>query len=78
MVPRENKNNDYAKFGGTNKEYYGIFQSGLWITSSQRQDISCLELRELVRTNLVIVPAQGQIDKTDMFYLQTANLAYQF
>ena len=25
MVPRENKNNAYAKFGGTNKEYYGIF-----------------------------------------------------
>ena len=33
MVPRENKNNAYAKFGGTNKEYYGIFRSGLfsWI-----------------------------------------------
>ena len=33
MVPRENKNNAYAKFGGTNKEYYGIFQSG-WPNSS--------------------------------------------
>ena len=29
MVPRESKNNAHAKFGGTNKEYYGIFQSGL-------------------------------------------------
>ena len=29
MVPRENKNNAYAKFGGTNKEYYGIFRNGL-------------------------------------------------
>ena len=29
MVPRENKNNAYAKFEGTNKEYYGIFQGGL-------------------------------------------------
>ena len=28
MLPRENKNNAYAKFGGTNKEYYGIFRSG--------------------------------------------------
>ena len=28
MVPRENKNNAFAKFGGTNKEYYGIFPSG--------------------------------------------------
>ena len=32
MVPRENKNNAYAKFGETNKEYYGIFQNGLWKT----------------------------------------------
>ena len=24
MVPRENKNNAYSKFGGTDKEYYGI------------------------------------------------------
>ena len=30
MVPRENKNNHYAKFGGTNKEYYGIFRTGLY------------------------------------------------
>ena len=30
MVRRENKNNAYAKFGGTNKEYYGIFRTGLF------------------------------------------------
>ena len=30
MVPRENKNNAFARFGGTDKEYYGIFQSGLF------------------------------------------------
>ena len=30
MVLRENKNNAYANFGGTNKEYYGIFRSGLY------------------------------------------------
>ena len=29
-VPRENKNNAYAKFGGTNKEYYSIFRNGLF------------------------------------------------
>ena len=29
MVPKENENNAYAKFVGTNKEYYGIFRSGL-------------------------------------------------
>ena len=29
MVPRENKNNAYEKFGGPNKEYCGIFRSGL-------------------------------------------------
>ena len=28
MVPRENKNNAYAKFGCTNKNDYGIFESG--------------------------------------------------
>ena len=28
MVPRENKNNAYAKFWRTNKEYYGIFEGG--------------------------------------------------
>ena len=27
MVPRENKNNASAKFGGTNKEYYVIYQT---------------------------------------------------
>ena len=29
MVPRQNKNNAYAKFWRTNKDYYGIFESGL-------------------------------------------------
>ena len=28
MVPRENENNPYAKFWGTNNEYYGIFRRG--------------------------------------------------
>ena len=28
MVPRENKNNAYAKFGGRNKKYHGIIPSG--------------------------------------------------
>ena len=28
MVPRENKSNAYTKFGGTNEEHYGIFESG--------------------------------------------------
>ena len=30
MIPRENKNNAYAKFGVTNKEYYGILRNGLY------------------------------------------------
>ena len=30
MVPRENKNNAYAKFWGTSKEYYGIFRNDLF------------------------------------------------
>ena len=33
MVSSENKNNAYAKFGGTNKEYYGIFRSWLLIAN---------------------------------------------
>ena len=31
MVPGENKNNAYAKFWRTSKEYYGIFESGLFV-----------------------------------------------
>ena len=27
VVPRENKNHAYAKFGGTSEEYYGIFRN---------------------------------------------------
>ena len=30
IILRENKNNAYAKFGGTNKEHYSIFRSGLY------------------------------------------------
>ena len=30
-VPRGTGNNAYVKFGGTNKEYYGIFRSGLLV-----------------------------------------------
>ena len=29
LVPRENKDSAYAKFGGTNKEYYDMFRDGL-------------------------------------------------
>ena len=39
MVPRENKNNPYAKFGGTNKEYYGIFRSGLLCEAGFRSSL---------------------------------------
>ena len=31
MVPTGNKKNAYAKFGGTNKGYYGIVRSSLMI-----------------------------------------------
>ena len=30
MVPRQNKSNTDAKFWKTNKEYYGMFESGLF------------------------------------------------
>ena len=38
MVPRENKNNAYAKFWGTNKEYYGIFRNGLYYNDCKDVD----------------------------------------
>ena len=41
VVPRENKNNAYAKFGGTNKEYYGIFRTGLLISGGQVYFLIC-------------------------------------
>ena len=31
MVPRENKNYAYEKFWRENKDYYGIFESGLFM-----------------------------------------------
>ena len=34
MVPRENKNDAYAKFRRTNKEYYSIFESGPFVDTS--------------------------------------------
>ena len=36
-VPCENKNNAYAKFWRTNKEYFGIFESCLWHKMSNRE-----------------------------------------
>ena len=40
MVPRENKNNAYAKFGGTNKEYYVIFRTGLLRTNNKKIELN--------------------------------------
>ena len=34
LGPSETENNAYAKFGGTNKEYYGIFENGQILCSS--------------------------------------------
>ena len=36
QVPGETGNNAYGKFGGTNKEHYGIFRSGLLPELSDR------------------------------------------
>ena len=49
MAPRENKNNAYVKFGGTNKGYYGIFRSGLF---NSKQHMS------LRKPNLHYVPRE--------------------
>ena len=39
MVPKENKSNAYAKFGGTNEEYYGIFRTGLLILAREESRV---------------------------------------
>ena len=44
VVPRENKNNAYSKFGWTNKEYYGIFRFGQFPNCSEFMIIVNLEL----------------------------------
>ena len=44
MVPRETGNNANANFGGTNKEYYGIFDSGSL----------CQTMNELTTSNTVM------------------------
>ena len=51
MVPRENKNNAYAKFWRTNKEYYGIFGRDPYIFSSKRwvKELFVLEKKILRR-----------------------------
>ena len=50
MVPRENKNNAYTKFGGTNKEYYGIFRTGLLKRCWELDAIGILSHQEHQRT----------------------------
>ena len=42
VVPRENKNNAYAKFAGKKKEYYGIFRSGLLKLLNKTSSLSFL------------------------------------
>ena len=44
MVTRENKNNAYAKFGGTNKEYYGIFRNAQLTLGSKFINVTGLTL----------------------------------
>ena len=42
MVPRENKNNAYAKFWRPNKEYYGSFESGLFKALAKQEHTSAI------------------------------------
>ena len=51
MVPRENKNNAYSKFGGTSKEYYGIFRSGLLILIEQGRGLPKKVIYNLILCN---------------------------
>ena len=68
MVPRENKNNAYAKFGGTNKEYYGIFRNGLLRMEAWKvQDFNGVWTRDLA----ILVQRYSQLcyEATDVSYL---------
>ena len=55
MARRENKNNAYARFGGTNKEYYGIFRTGLlgvfWFIWECRAPLPLVEIWSHVFVN---------------------------
>ena len=53
MVPRENTNNAYAKFGGTNKGYYGIFRSGLIVGFHSRDPQLCFSTK--TKENICII-----------------------
>ena len=41
MVPRENKDNTYAKFGETNKDYYGFLKWPIKLAKTERHDVDC-------------------------------------
>ena len=68
MVPRENKDNAYAKFGRTNKEYYGISQSesDFHADSNKRHEVSPLLLFPLSRT----FPSSHDEDFVTFFVLE--------
>ena len=59
MVPRENKNNSYAKFEGINEEYSGIFRNGLFFLPSKkvrnkRWELSSIQLESIKSDNKVM------------------------
>ena len=69
MVPRENKTNAYAKFGGTNKEYYGIFRTGLFKPSGVNVlRVLCLHYNVAFTSKFlnqnVVIPKGFELDTT--------------
>ena len=67
MVPRENKNNAYPKFWRTNKEYYGIFESGLYCLYHERG-----KFFDLIYFDLLSIPKEHstcpELKKPDTYY----------
>ena len=55
MVPRENKNNAYAIFEQTNKEYYGIFRTSLSVKSA----LKALNRKTILQGFVVAVEAES-------------------
>ena len=55
MAPRENISNTTQNFGGTNKEYYGIFESGFLIISYINYHNHYRQKTETVKNVLIIL-----------------------
>ena len=71
-VPRENKNNAYAKFWRTNKEYYGILESG---QKTPTLPAAHKHLKVINTTNMVIRYIYDPCDNDWLLVLRSLSVA---